>query len=77
MTYFDTYKNAFIILSSILFATFAILLLSIFSIDPRRFRLYFLMGLLFTAYFFINHCWIIGYIERITEVIPMFLLTYI
>ena len=77
MTYFDTYTHAFIILSSILFATFAILLLSIFSIDPRRFRLYFLMGLLFTAYFFINHCWIIGYMERITDVIPMFLLTYI
>lgn len=77
MTYFDTYKNSFIILSSILFATFAILLFSIFSIDPRRFRGYFLTGLLFTAYFFINNCWIIGYMERITNVIPMFLLTYI
>lgn len=77
MTYFDTYKNCFIILSSILFATFAILLFTIFSIDPRRFRGYFLTGLLFTAYFFINNCWIIGYIERITTVIPMFLLTYI
>lgn len=77
MTYFDTYKNSFIILSSILFATFVILLLSIFNIDPRRFRLYFLTGLLFTAYFFINNCWIIGYLERITNVIPMFLLTYI
>ena len=76
-TYFDTYKNSFIILSSILFATFAILLFSIFSIDPRRFRFYFLTGLLFTAYFFINNCWIIGYMERITNVIPMFLLTYI
>ncbi len=77
MTYFDTYKNSFIILSSIVFATFAILLFSIFSIDPRRFRGYFLTGLLFTAYFFINNCWIIGYMERITNVIPMFLLTYI
>ena len=77
MTYFDTYKNSFIILSSILFATFAILLFSIFSIDPRRFRGYFLTSLLFTAYFFINNCWIIGYMERITNVIPMFLLTYI
>ena len=75
MTFFDTAKNVLMILASMLTAALLILVLTNFSLEPKRFRAYFFLGLLYTFFFIVSSCWVFGYLDTITKYVPQSLLS--
>lgn len=74
MAFFDGCQNLFLIFSAALIAALIILIFTNFSLEPKRFRLYFWIGLIFTLYYVFGCCWVSGYLDMITGILPLFLI---
>ena len=77
MTFFNNYKNLFIITASVLLTTSLLLLILLYKTNPKIYRLHFLSGICFSLYYFLNNCWTSGYLDYITKIIPIHSIKYV
>ncbi len=73
----DNYRNTLFILYGILFTAFILMMVLIFSINTKKFRLPFYLGLVFTTIFLVSNLWATGFQDAVNSVIPQHFIPHI
>ena len=73
----DNYRNTLFILYGILFTAFILMMVLIFSINTKKFRLPFYLGLVFTTIFLVSNLWATGFQDTVNSVIPQHYIPHI
>lgn len=73
----DNYRNTLFILYGILFTAFILMMILIFSINTKKFRLPFYLGLAFTTIFLVCNLWATGFQDTVNSVIPQHYIPHI
>ncbi len=73
----DNYRNTLFILYGILFTAFILMMVLIFSINVKKFRLPFYLGLVFTTIFLVCNLWATGFQDTVNSIIPQHFIPHI